>query len=69
MTSCGDGLTCLQVMQSGGQCTNYCDTTHACAAGETCSAAGIQGTSTIFHVCTGTTSVTVDGGSKDAATE
>lgn len=72
MTSCGDGLTCLQVMQSGGQCTNYCEvgsTTHGCATGETCSAAGIQGTSTIFHVCTGGASVTVDGGSKDAATE
>ena len=76
MTSCGDGLTCLQVMQSGGQCTNYCEvgsTTHGCAAGETCSAAGIAGTSTIFHVCTGGASVTVDGGSdggsKDAAAE
>ncbi len=70
MTTCGDGLTCLQVVQSGGQCTNYCEvgsTTHGCATGETCSAAGIQGTSTIFHVCTGGTSPTVDAGSKDAA--
>jgi len=72
MTSCGDGLTCLQVVASGGQCTNYCEvgsTTHGCAAGETCSAAGIAGTSTIFHVCTGGTAVTADAGSKDAATE
>jgi hypothetical protein len=72
MTSCGDGLTCLQVVQSGGQCTNYCEvgsTTHGCAAGETCSAAGIQGTSTIFHVCTGGAPATADAGSKDAATE
>lgn len=69
MTTCGDGLTCLQLTQSGGQCTNYCDTTHVCAAGETCSAAGIAGTSTIFHVCTGGTPVTADAGSKDAATE
>jgi hypothetical protein len=71
MTTCGDGLTCLQVVQSGGQCTNYCEvgsTTHGCATGETCSAAGIQGTSTTFHVCTGGTSPTVDAGSKDAAT-
>jgi hypothetical protein len=70
MTTCGDGLTCLQVVQSGGQCTNYCEvgsTTHGCATGETCSAAGIQGTSTTFHVCTGGTSPTVDAGSKDAA--
>jgi hypothetical protein len=71
MTTCGDGLTCLQVVQSGGQCTNYCEvgsTTHGCATGETCTAAGIQGTSTVFHVCTGGTSPTVDAGSKDAAT-
>jgi hypothetical protein len=69
MTSCGDGLTCLQVVQSGGQCTNYCDATHVCAAGETCSAAGIAGTSTIFHICAGGTPVAADAGSKDAATE
>ena len=71
MTTCGDGLTCLQVVQSGGQCTNYCEvgsTTHGCATGETCSAAGIQGTSTVFHVCTGGTPTTSDAGSKDAAT-
>ena len=73
MTTCGDGLTCLQTMQSGGQCTNYCDATHACATGETCSAAAITGTSTILHVCTGGSSSSVDAGSdagsKDAATE
>ena len=71
MTTCGDGLTCLQLSQSGGQCTNYCElgsTTHGCASGETCSAAGIQRTSTVFHVCTGGTPTTSDAGSKDAAT-
>jgi hypothetical protein len=71
MTTCGDGLTCLQVVQSGGQCTNYCEvgsTTHGCASTETCTAAGIQGTSTIFHVCTGGAPAAADAGSKDAAT-
>jgi hypothetical protein len=68
MTTCGDGLTCLQIVASGGQCTDYCDSAHACAAGETCTAAGIAGTSTIFHVCNGGTPTTADAGSKDAAT-
>lgn len=69
MTTCGDGLTCLQLVQSGGTCTSYCDTAHPCATGETCSAAGIAGTSTVFHVCAGGAAPTVDAGSKDAAAE
>jgi hypothetical protein len=71
MTTCGDGLTCLQVVQSGGQCTNYCElgsTTHGCAAGETCAQAKIAGTSTTFFVCAGGAPATADAGSKDAAT-
>lgn len=71
MTTCGDGLTCLQVVQSGGQCTNYCElgsTTHGCAGGETCAKAGIAGTSTVFYVCVGGTPTPADAGSKDAAT-
>lgn len=72
MTTCGDGLTCLQLVQSGGTCTSYCEvgsSVHGCAAGETCSAAGIAGTSTVFHVCAGGSSPTADAGSKDAAAE
>jgi hypothetical protein len=72
MTTCGDGLTCLQLVQSGGTCTSYCEvgsTVHGCAAGETCSAAGIAGTSTVFHVCAGGPTITDDAGVKDAAAE
>lgn len=73
MTTCGDGLTCLQVTQSGGECTSYCEVgsaTHGCAAGETCAAAALAGTSTVFHVCAGGTPIMGDdAGSKDAAAE
>jgi hypothetical protein len=72
MTTCGEGLTCLQLVQSGGMCTSYCEvgsTVHGCAAGETCTAAGIAGTSTLFHVCAGGTPVSDDAGVKDAAAE
>ena len=56
MTTCGDTLICLQLTAAGGECASYCDPTtpaHGCATGETCSLAGIAGTSTTFHVCAG----------------
>jgi len=54
--TCGEGLLCLQQSATGGQCVSYCEAGNAargCASGETCRAAAIQGTSTVFHVCVG----------------
>jgi hypothetical protein len=70
-TTCGDKLVCLQLVQSGGSCTSFCEpgsATRACATGETCSAAGLQGTSTVFYVCAGGTKP-ADAGAGDAATD
>ena len=75
-TTCGDGLVCFQQSAAGGNCTSYCqpgNAAHGCAAGETCSAARILGTTETFYVCAGTAPAT-DGGtdaatSQDAATD
>jgi hypothetical protein len=58
VTSCGDGLVCLQLSAAGGQCSSFCDaagTAHPCASGEQCRAAELQGTSKVFYVCAGGT--------------
>jgi hypothetical protein len=56
-TTCGDGLTCLQQQASGGQCVAFCELggSHGCDEGETCRAAGLVGTSTVFYICYGGT--------------
>ena len=69
VTTCGDGLVCLQLVASGGACASFCEpgnAAHGCAAGETCSLAGLAGTSTTFHVCTGG-EAPADAGATDAA--
>jgi hypothetical protein len=64
--TCGAGLACLQVGASGGLCSPYCDntdTSHACAAGETCQTALLLGGSgPQFQVCVGAGSSTGDAG-------
>lgn len=69
VTSCGDGLTCLQLSAAGGTCNSYCapGTTHVCGTGETCQQAALQGTTTTFFVCTGGVAPTPDAGGSDAA--
>jgi hypothetical protein len=70
VATCGDTLVCLQVVQSGGNCTHYCEagsSAHGCNPGEQCRAAEIQGTSTVFYVCVGSTPPAADAGAGDAA--
>jgi len=71
VTSCGDGLTCLQLSAAGGNCNSYCapGTTHVCGEGETCRQAGLQGTSTTFYVCIGSAAPPADAGGTDAASD
>jgi hypothetical protein len=70
VTTCGDGLVCLQLVQAGGTCASFCEpgnTAHGCAAGETCAAAKLAGTSETFFVCAG--GAPADAGATDAATD
>ncbi|HSO36760.1 MAG TPA: hypothetical protein VLT33_29745 [Labilithrix sp.] len=69
VTTCGDGLVCLQLVASGGTCASFCEVgnaAHGCGTGETCSLAGLAGTSTTFHVCAGG-AAPADAGATDAA--
>lgn len=71
VTTCGDGLVCLQLVQAGGTCSSYCqpgNAAHGCAAGETCTAAKLAGTTETFYVCAGG-AAPADAGAKDAATD
>ena len=68
--TCADGLLCLQTqLNQPGHCLPYCDNTntaHACATGEVCQEAIVQGTSLHFHVCTGGTISGNDAGTQDS---
>ena len=71
VTSCGDGLVCLQLVQAGGTCSSFCqpgDAAHGCAEGETCTPAKLAGTSETFYVCAGG-AAPADAGAQDAATD
>lgn len=74
-TTCGDTLVCLQLSQAGGQCVRFCEngagsgSAHACASGETCAPARLQGTSNVFYICAGGLAPPDAGGSSDAATD
>jgi hypothetical protein len=53
--SCGDGMACLAPNAAGPTlCAAYCDASHACPAGTTCTMGSLAGTPTAFQVCLGT---------------
>ncbi len=71
VTSCGDGLVCLQLVKAGGTCSSFCEpgnTAHGCATGETCTPAKLAGTSETFYVCAAG-AAPADAGATDAATD
>lgn len=53
MPTCGDGLACLQLSQSGGVCTKYCNPNEGnCANGQPCLMATLgQVGGPTFYVC------------------
>ena len=55
--TCGDGLACFQgVGDATGKCVAYCAPAKAgrgCAAGETCSTAMLNGSTSKFQICVG----------------
>jgi hypothetical protein len=59
--ACTDGMACLEPGPAGGVCVPYCDATHTCPAGTTCTMGALDGT-TPFQVCLGAPAPALDAG-------